>query len=600
MKSFKLPGVGDLAKVKVYALFGQPQKFPNVDGTSIPPLPSLCADTYWGTDMGVDLNSFLWNFQSITYNPNIAGAWGSEGWDGTFQPDMAVMHTPEYQYNKLMSLKYNRGSDPNYWMHPGGANQFGTGWNGLGYQTNWPVNIPYDHSGQGIQAHTAAPVDPMGALQGQGGSMSQDWHVQQTQGYGILGNIIYGPKPTYEYWRGGIIPSSIPAHNDSWSAADNGDSRTTAGKDYQNYSKCISKILICEADGELLNGYLGCAKLDPNTGDCAEWAYLSGSEAKKRILILKPKGLWSQEIGFGPDPEEPTECHTYEGEDGFIPIQPPYEQDEWITVEKLQQREIVTTNPILINQLYSMGCSDDIVAMDYMDSQGNQTQFYVAYASWRDNNAEARKRASGLGGDFEEECIILCDAEGNEREGVILFREEDCSDDINVEVTTPTTPPPTSPPPQQEHWYCTGPGDCVKDVVGGNPAESYATEQQCLNNCGGGGGGGGGGSLWECQFGDGCVESMNGTFNSLLDCQRNCGGGGGADPCPGCQAWQFSGYSSQMECYDDHCNTGLDMGCCVAGGGNAIGYVSGGMYGFGEPSTYEDPYGGMMDPTMYP
>ena len=596
-KVFKLPSAGSQARVKVVGLFAQPQKYEGVDGNSVPPLPSMNADTYYGSDMGIDLNRFLYNVQSITFNPVLSSAWGSDGWDGTFQPDLAVMTTPEYAYNPTMPLNYNRGSDPNYWVHAGGQNQFQVGALGLGYQTNW-VMQPYDHAqGGGIQPHPASPADWIGTSMGGGGLMAPDWQVQQSQGVGIFGNAVYGPKDTYEYWRGGQIPSDIPAHNDGWTTADNGDTKsypeTTA--DLQNYSKSLSKFLICELDGQdLLNGYGECAKADA-FGNCVEWAYFQ-SQIKRRFIVMKPKGLWSQEVGFGPDPDDESEVHVYEGEKGFIPIQPPYVQNDFITIEKLEKRYPLTTNPLVIQDLFNMGCHDDVVEMNYIDSQGNQQMFQVAYASWTDSNSEARKRSSGLGGDFEEECIILCDSEGNEREGVILFREEDCSDELSVTPTTPTTGggggaggdvwiciPAWNPTTgQQQQPGC----ERVSIAEGQAGGVGWPSEQECINNCddgsgwgwpgggGGGGGDGGGGGGANNDYHDctayGCVPTMGGgqspdSFTSFEECFQNC------DPCD-CAYGGWAGltdangnwFTSEGDCKTTYCT--LYGRCCEYGG----------------------------------
>ena len=563
MKKFKLPATTDTAKVKVYALFGQPQKYENVDGQSVPPLPSHAIDTYFGTDQGINLNKFAYNVHNITYDPNISINWGSQGYDGTYNPDLAVLATPEYEYSAMTPMNYNRSADPRYQLHPGGQHQFGLGTNGLGYQTAFPTWQPYDLGNNlGVQSHVAMPVDPIGAMQGQGGAMSPDWHAQQTAGVGVLGNVFYGPKDDYETWRGGGLRSSIPAHNASWTSANNGPSKSypDTTEDLQNYSKSLTKVLVVETEGELLNGYGECKRYNL-AGACEEWAYYGGP-VKKRKLCAKPKGVWSEEIGFGPDPEESSVVHTYEGEEGYIPIQPAYAANQWITAEKCNPIPI-STNPLVIQQFILMGCNDDIVQMSYIDAQGNQSTFQVAYASWQDTNSEARKRATSLG-DFDEECIILCDAEGNEKEGVILFREEDCSDDIEVTPTTPTRPPPS----ESETWQCqtfTGGGQqneqCVSSLMAQLPGlTSHSTLAACEASCGGGDGD----DVWVCSDPTlGLACGANGSSTSGCECMSF----GNIAP-DGWPSW-----SSEADCVSSGCAPEGEAGgvCCLGGQGCSTG-----------------------------
>tara|TARA_Y100000593_G_scaffold95031_1_gene198586 strand:- start:36390 stop:38408 length:2019 start_codon:yes stop_codon:yes gene_type:complete len=188
--------------------------------------------------------------------------------------------------------------------------------------------------------------------------------------------------------------------------------------------------------------------------------------------------------------EQDCDCHVYPkkqkinsdtgltelvDDDCYRPIDPAYFNGAEIFVERLIDPVIVSTNPEIVQLVKNNKCFDNIIAIEV---DGELFEYVVA--DFIDTNNDARKRGgseSGVPDGYDPLCITLCDAEGNEKEGLILFKEEDCIEKEEGEV--PPTIPPTNPPtgPMDVYGAC-----CYRGLGEGGGMTSLCddkTESDC-------------------------------------------------------------------------------------------------------------------------
>ena len=190
-----------------------------------------------------------------------------------------------------------------------------------------------------------------------------------------------------------------------------------------NNIKEITKMLFCEIVDEE-NRLTQCHNV--STANSIQVV----TESSSLRVVARPMGLWSHQANVKNEGNEECLCHTYPQKEAptgevddecYYPISPKYYDGAEIECMKIPPK-CISTNSKIIDLAERSGVSKyDIAKIPGTNIQG-------LFASFEDVNVDARTRGGGGGGmpkDYEPQCITICDCDGVEREGLILFKEED-------------------------------------------------------------------------------------------------------------------------------------------------------------------------------
>lgn len=506
-------------RMKVIENFQQPKLYIGNNSTNVPPLPSFKADSYQGSDRGF-VEKFSVGVHDISpHNYN----YGAGGWDGS---DSRVISN---SYPPIVGslLSYNQGSVINY--------------NRFTHEFYFPGITPSTSSFMRLDsgttlAHLVNPLNPS-----------------------LLSNQLLpfaGGISNYRNAREPQIESYMEPHDLSKTIGKH-DVCGTSPEDLADYSKSLTKFIICEPilEGDQIERFHN--EID---GDGILQVV---SDDPVNFLVLRPRALWSMEENYAPvqteegqdNQENVCDCHVYPkkhqlnsttglpelvDDDCYLPVEPAYFDGAEIHVERLIDPVIVSTNPEIVQWVKNNKCFDNIINIEV---DGETFEYVVA--DFIDTNIDARKRGGAGGGSgvpngYDPECIVICDKDGNEKEGYILFKEEDCDaepqEQVDEEPETSNGIYCASCSSQSNSWWIQPSVDpsslsnydivlanCGADYLG-NPATSYSV---------------------------GYIDPSSGlcTIGSL-GCEA-CGEG----------SW-YPAYASIEECRDDHCNAGIDNSCC--------------------------------------
>jgi hypothetical protein len=394
--------------MKVVGNWGQPVFSLDKNETEIPPAPTMEADIYAGSDSGFPqiFTAGFHNTSLINYTFGTAGAQDATA--------MVVNNA----YPPVVGSLFAYGDGSAFIQYNADTDQY----NFPGYQT------PTFLGSQDVTVSEQTYVNPLSQ------SLLSDQNLLGQQG--ILGWDSFVPSANR---TSPDRPSSTVVSDLSMITAEN-NTCGTGEKDLGDYAKCLTKFVICYFSND--EDVLKEGSIETQANGQNEWV----NTGRTNRIVLTSRALWSMEKGQGIPDDDSCPCHAYPKKQETDPttgittlvddpcyhaINPAFALNLELSCEMLDRPVLVSTNDEIIKIARAFNCTHDIIEINLpADANGDAKTASYLYAHFQDLNVDARKRGGTGGGGgvdgYDPECIIICDKDGNEKEGYVLFKEEEC------------------------------------------------------------------------------------------------------------------------------------------------------------------------------